>query len=154
MPAGPPPITSTCFFSCATGILSSFSSSRDGLTVHATRFPNMMPFRQRRHPMQGRISSSLPSQAFCTNSGSQRFARPIMQISAFPFAINSSANHGSVMRPTVAIGIDTCFLISSPTLLWDPIGVPGAGIELPRIIVVPPDTWMKSTPAFSNCFAT
>ena len=54
--------------------------------------------------------------------------------------MSSSAIQGSVIRPTVATGIDTCFLISSLNNACEPILVPGAGIELPLAIVVPPET--------------
>ena len=84
--------------------------------MQATRFPNIIPFRQRRHPIHGRISLSIPFSALLANSESHKLALPIMQISALPLAINSSAIQGSVIRPTVAIGIDVCFLISSDNL--------------------------------------
>ena len=154
MPAGPPPITRIFFFSSASGTLSSFSNSKEGFMVQDTRLPNIIPFKQRRQPIHGRISSSRPSIALFTNSGSQRFARPIMQASAFPFAIISSANHGSKRRPTLVTGICTYFLISSESAECVPSLVPGAGMELPRAIVVPPETWSMSTPAFSNCLET
>ena len=154
MPAGPLPITSTFFFSAAGARVSSFSSSKEGFTVQATRLPNMMPFRQRRQPMQGRMSSAFSAATLLANSGSHRFARPIMQMSALPLAISSSAIQGSVMRPTVATGMDTYFLISAAVAAWEPMGVPGAGMELPRAMVVPPETCRKSTPAFSSCLAT
>ena len=50
--------------------------------------------------------------ALLAKSGSHRLARPIMHISAFPLAMSSSAIQGSVIRPTVATGIFTCFFIS------------------------------------------
>ena len=96
--------------------MSSFSISREGLIVQATRFPNIIPFKQRRQPMHGRISLSIPLSALLANSGSHKLALPIMQISALPLAINSSAIQGSVILPTVAIGIEVCFLISSASL--------------------------------------
>ena len=94
-------------------MVSSFSSAKEGLMVQATLFPNMIPFKQRKQPMQGRISSSFPSFALFTKSGSHKLARPIMQISVLPLAINSSAIQASVILPTVATGMETCFLISS-----------------------------------------
>ena len=101
------------FFLTSAGLsVSSFSSSKDGFTVQATRLPNIIPFKQRRQPMHGRISSSFPHFALLAKSGSHRLARPIMHISAFPLAMSSSAIQGSVIRPTVATGIFTCFFIS------------------------------------------
>ena len=71
-----------------------------------------------------------------------------MQASAIPLAIISSAIQASVIRPTVATGMLTRFLIWAASSEWVPILVPGAGMELPRLMVVPPDTWIISTPAF------
>ena len=147
-------MTRIFFFSSASLIVSSFSISNDGLIVQDTRLPNMMPVKQRKHPIHGLISSTWPLIALLTNWASHKLARPIIQISALSFAINSSAIQGSVIRPTVATGIDTCFLISSLNNAWEPILVPGAGIELPLAIVVPPETWSISTPAFSNVLET
>ena len=93
--------------------VSSFSKANEGFIVQATGLPNIMPFKQRKHPIHGRISSMRPSFALLANSGSQRLARPIIHASAFPLAMISSATQGSTIRPTVATGMETCFLISA-----------------------------------------
>ena len=77
-----------------------------------------------------------------------------MQMSVFPLAISSSATHGSLILATVDTGMFTCFLISSLACACGAGDVPGAGIELPLLIVFPPETWMKSTPVFSSCLDT
>ena len=151
MPAGPPPITKTFFFSLAGSTL---SDCTDGFTVQEIGFPNIIPVKQRPQPIQGRISSVFPANALFANSLSHKFGRPIMQISVFPFAINSSATHGSLILATVETGIWTCFFISSEAWAWGAGEVPGAGIELPRLIVFPPDTWIKSTPTSSKFLDT
>ncbi len=117
MPAGPAPTTSTFFFSAA-GSKPASSCSTSGLTVQEMGLPNMMPFRQRRQPMQGRTSSARPAAALLQNSASHRLARPIMQMSAAPSSMSSSAIQASLMRPTVATGIFTCFLISRERSAW------------------------------------
>ena len=81
MPAGPAPTTRMSFFAAA-GSTAPSSPSTSGFTVHEIGLPNMMPLRQRKQPMQGRISEVLPSAAFLANWASQTFARPIMQASA------------------------------------------------------------------------
>ena len=103
-------MTNTFFLSVASSIV---SSSTLGFTVHPIRLPIMIPVKQRPHPIHGRMSSTFPSNALFANSLSHKFGRPIIHISHFPFAINSSAIHGSLIRATVATGIFTCFLISS-----------------------------------------
>ena len=115
------------------------------------RLPNIMPVKHLPQPIHGLISSVLPSNALLANSLSQIFALPIIHISHFPLAINSSAIHGSLIRATVATGILIYFLISSLEWAWGAGLVPGAGILEPRFIVFPPETWIKSTPIFSNC---
>ena len=110
IPAGPPPITRIFFFSLASSIS---SDSTDGFTVQLIGLPNIIPVRHRPHPIHGRISSVFPAAALFTNSLSHKFGRPIIQISVFPFAINSSATQGSLILATVDTGIFTCFLISS-----------------------------------------
>ena len=137
IPAGPPPITNTFFFSTAGATA---SDCTDGLTVHEIGLPNIIPVRQRPQPIQGRISSVFPANALLANALSQRLGLPIIQISVFPFAINSSAIHGSLMRATVETGIFRCLRISSAACAWGAGEVPGAGIELPRLMVLPPDT--------------
>ena len=92
-------------------IVSSFSNEKEGFIVQAIGFPNISPFKQRKQPIHGRISSDFPAFALLENSGSQRLARPIIQASAIPFAINSSAIQGSIIRPTVVTGIETYFFI-------------------------------------------
>ena len=77
-----------------------------------------------------------------------------MQASANPSSMSPSATQASVMRPTVATGIETCFLISRESSAWLAGEVPLPGIALPRLMVVPPETCSMSTPARSSCFAT
>ncbi len=60
------------------------------------------------------------------------------------------AIQASLMRPTVATGMPTCFLISRESAAWLACLVPAAGIAEPRLMVVPPETWIMSTPAFSR----
>ena len=102
--------------------------------------PNMIPVKHLPQPIQGLISSVLPSFALFANSLSHRLGRPIIQASHFPFAINSSATQGSLIRETVVTGIETCFLISSLAGICGAGAVPLAGIELPLLMVFPPDT--------------
>ena len=90
--------------------------------------------------MQGRIPSALPAAALLQNSASHRLARPIMQMSAAPSSISSSAIQASLMRPTVATGMLTCFLISREQAACEACCVPAAGMADPRLMVVPPDT--------------
>ena len=100
----------------------------------------MIPVRHLPQPIHGRISSIRPSLALLANSLSHKLGRPIIQISVLPLAINSSATHGSLIRETVATGIETCFLISSLACICGAGAVPLAGIELPLLIVFPPET--------------
>ena len=106
MPAGPAPMTSTSRFFLA-GSTAPSSCSTSGFTVQAMGLPNMMPVRQRKQPMHGRMSSVAPAAALLQNSASQRLARPIMQASATPSSRSSSAIQASLMRPTVATGMLT-----------------------------------------------
>ena len=118
-----------------------------GLACIGTKYPYVIS-------IQGLISSSKPLYDLLANSGSQRFALPIIQASANPFAMISSAIQASVILPTVATGILTCFFIYSDNCVCEPCLDPGAGIELPFLTVLPPETCKKSTLAFSSCLAT
>jgi len=110
------------------------------LTVQLIGLPNIIPVKHLPQPIHGLISSVFPAFALFANSLSHKLGRPIIHASQTPLAINSSATQGSLIRETVATGIDTCFLISSLACLCGAGAVPLAGIELPFLMVFPPET--------------
>ena len=78
------------------------------------------------------VVGALPAAALLQNSASHRLARPIMQMSAAPSSISSSAIQASLMRADGGDGMLTCFLISREKAACEACWVPAAGIAEPR----------------------
>ncbi len=109
MPAGPPPTTTTLRLFSDRLIPETASRPTAAFTEHMIPLPlTVWLSMQRRHPMQGRTSSSLPEAAFKGSSGSAIRALPMAMKSTWPSWSAFSPSSGET-RPAAIIGMLTAF---------------------------------------------
>ena len=122
-------MTITVFAVPAGMTLCSFSIPTPGLTTQVMSPPFSLAVTQPRpHPMQGAMSSSLPSFALIAKSGSARRALPRTTMSASPRWRMSSAMPGVVILPTTMTGTSTDSFIFFEYSVFMAKGVPAGGI--------------------------
>ena len=112
MPPTPPPATMTFFLASVSFSLYLSSCSDEGFSAQDTFRPRVSrPKQPLWQPMQGRMSSTLPSRTLLTHSLSARKGLARATASTFPVATASSATSGSPILPETNTGIFVKFLI-------------------------------------------